>query len=204
MSVRNPYLSTLAFAALLILSGCATMETTQSGFLTDYQELESDEETPNHREFIAENIDWTRFSAAKIESVKAILPAKQAKRFDKEDIAQLEADAEEILREVFASRLAPSDASGQEKLCIRAAITDINTVNVGMNTVTSILAVPLDNGGVSVEIEILDAASRERLLAYSSYETGKMKQVGGFFSKLGHAKSGFRKIAQRASDAIQN
>jgi len=40
------------------------------------------------------------------------------------------------------------------------------------------------------------------LLAYSSFEMGKLMQVGGSFNKLGHAKSGFRKIAERAAEVI--
>ena len=42
----------------------------------------------------------------------------------------------------------------------------------------------------------------DQLLACSSFEMGKLMQVGGFFNKLGHAKSGFRKIAERAAEVI--
>lgn len=194
----------LALIAILLLSGCASQRNTRSGFLERYEELETTDEKRSDASFMATGVDWSAITRGKLESVELHVSDKLMERFSEEDRTRLAEESLAIARERF-EQLFRLDSGGEHpQVCIRIAITDFDAVNVGLNAVTGLLAVPVDNGGVSVELEILEVASRRRLLAMAAHERGKVTQVGGFFSRFGHATSGFRRIVDRAAARVES
>jgi hypothetical protein len=88
-------------------------------------------------------------------------------------------------------------------LLIRAAVTHLKTSNPGANIALSILLIgPLDNGGITMEIEALEVHTQTRIAAISAAEVGGVVSMGGF-SKLGHAKEAIDKIAQQFVEQIK-
>ena len=192
------------FLGIGLLSGCASLRTTESGFLSDYSELKVAEEKPNCKIFVSEAFDISLYGQAEIATIDFSIPVAKLKRLNDGDVAKFSEEAHAILEEVFGELVKSEAASNAKTLRIRASITDVDTVNVGVNAIASVIAVPVDNGGVSVELEISDSESGRLLLALSGYETGKIQQVGGFFSKLGHARSGLRKIAENVVGILES
>ena len=187
-----------------LLTGCASLRTTESGFLSDYSELKVVEEKPNCKIFVSETFDLSLYGQADVAAIDFSIPEAKLKRLNEADVAKFTDEAHTILEEVFGELVEREAVSNAKSLKIRASITDVDTVNVGVNAIASVVAVPIDNGGVSVELEISDSESGRLLLALSGYETGKIQQVGGFFSKLGHARSGLRKIAENVVGILEN
>jgi hypothetical protein len=98
---------------------------------------------------------------------------------------------------------APALQPGPNVLRVRSAITDVKASSPAANMVLSALLIgPLDNGGVSVEIEAVSGDGGARIAAMTASETGKFISTGGF-SKLGHANEALRRIALQFADKLK-
>jgi hypothetical protein len=92
---------------------------------------------------------------------------------------------------------------GPQALRIRAAITDIDTVNPALNLRTTVaVLVPLDMGGATIEVEFLDAESGERLAAMVDRKTGSPLKIFSGYSRLAHARGAFDQWADELKLAL--
>ena len=110
-------------------------------------------------------------------------------------------DDEEHLTQAFEKRLRNAleddfEIVGEprpETLRIRAAITEADPSWVWLNIVGVILVVPPDMGGISAEVEVLDALTGERLIAMTARRDGTVFLLLECFSTWGHARHGMKK-----------
>jgi len=162
---------------LLTLASCANMQPTQSGFLENYDQLAEVEERPKQRRFINEDIDWDSFDGVHLE------PTVYRPAAGREDIISagtaeyLTTYLDEEWHEVFG--LYFDAAEPARPLRIRAAITDVDRSNFWTNLLTMIVLLPADTGGSTVELEILDGTSGERLAALVKADEGKRRRTKG-------------------------
>jgi len=203
MNVKSRPVFLVPILGLGLLSGCASLQTTESGFLSDYSELKLDEDKPNCKIFVAEGLNIDSYGSVEVAPILFSVPEAKLKRLNDEDVAKFSEESQVLIEDVFQGLVSGSESSATGDLVVKVAITDVDTVRVGVNAVAAVVAVPVDNGGVSVELEILDKKTGRRLFALSGYETGKIKQVGGFFSKLGHARAGLGKIAKNVVEMLE-
>ena len=82
---------------------------------------------------------------------------------------------------------------------VRLAITDVNPSSVWVNVVGIVLVVPPDMGGVSGEMEIVDAETGERLVAMTATREGTPFLLIECFIRHGHACHGVKKWAGELS-----
>ncbi len=208
--MKTMMLRTLLFAlGLLTLAGCAHLEPTNTGFLTDYRSLQADPDDDERLYY--ENLK-ARGQRTRIVHLAPTVYRPSAQMEDPADpdaVAKLKAYLDRALREEFTERgfvVIPEPRAGA--VHVKSALTGLNTVRPVLNTVTTIVVMPVDNGGVSVETEIIDPVNGEVLYAEAASTRGGPlqgkfgKQMTGYFTRYGHAEAGLRMIAERAADSL--
>jgi hypothetical protein len=82
-------------------------------------------------------------------------------------------------------------------LALRVTVTQVEMASPGLNLLTTgLLLVPLSRGGMTVEIEALNAQN-ERVAAMAFSGRAGVQDIGSAFSGLGHAKTQARVVAER-------
>ncbi|MEM9481301.1 MAG: DUF3313 family protein [Verrucomicrobiota bacterium] len=210
-SVRFPALARRGLFILLasLLASCSHLKPTKTGFLTNYDRLQED---PGNRDRLYYQNLQTRNAISRPVHIAPVVyrPTDIEGTPPSEDsIVRLKAYFDRAMIEEFREagfRLVREPVSGS--LHVKSAITAFNTTRPVLNTVTTIIAVPVDNGGVSVETEILDPANGEVVYAEAASTRGGPlqgkfgRQMVGYFQRHGHAETGLRIIAERTAAAL--
>lgn len=208
--MRYATLRLLPLLALLATS-CAGMRVTDTGFLPDYDQLRPAPE--KQVRFIPDevlwyenpDVDWEAYERVHVE------PVAWRRVADRPHTELTEAEASKLtgqfrrrLREAFAQEYEPVDVAGPGTLVVRAALTDVDHQIPWINWIGLALVVPPDMGGLSGEVEILDGASRERLLAMAAHRDGSPFLVLECFSRFGHAKHGMKKWSKLLLESVRD
>ena len=120
-----------------------------------------------------------------------------------EQVDSLTGRFHEILVNRFGDRYAVTESADSETLVLRTAITDVDHVLVWLNIVGVVLVVPPDMGGISGEMEILDGASGERLIAMAAHRDGTPFLIFECFTRFGHARHGMKKWAKLLLKSVE-
>jgi Protein of unknown function (DUF3313) len=192
-------------AAPFLLGACASLKPTQSGFLTDYDRLQTTTHHPSEPSYRYSGLDIKRYSAFLLEPV-TFHPADPNKHLDQAAIDELTADYREKLRTTFARHLSETTQPGPNVMRIRASITDVGKSNATMNAITMLVVLlPFTAGGASTEAEVVDSISGERLAALQGVNNGGRDFLGGpigYLTQYGHAHRAFTKQADELCDQI--
>lgn len=126
----------------------------------------------------------------------------QVEGLDDEERQKLSAAFREALVERLNGALPVTDQTGPGVLRVRTAIVEARKANVAVNAVTtSLLLMPVTQGGVAAEAEVVDGGSGERIAALSWARRGaKVTEIGLSYTELGQARSGLRAFARRLAD----
>jgi hypothetical protein len=201
--------------ALAALAGCSTggQRLTRSGFLDDYDSLARDKDHRNVALYVRPGFNAARYDRVILEPIAWRAPERpDAVK------SELETAFRERLVKTLSSRFIVADAgeSGRGEsvdlphtLRIRAAITNSRRAtwyaNVAAQAVSGYGAVMRPSaGGASEEIEVLDAASGQRVLAIATYYNGQFWDVAGSYLQFGHARAAFSHGAQVLRRALDN
>jgi hypothetical protein len=171
------------------LAACSTvMPTAQTGFLSDYTGLKAQPEASSAQRAALEPIDPARVT---IDAV--VWRAKTT--------TDIGAEEREALLDVLRSELAqrvramPPVPNGRPAT-LRAAVTNIETVSPGLNTVATVLLIgPLDRGGAAVEVEAVDPQTGRQLAAMTQGYFAPLSEFKARFTKLAPAEIALRKAA---------
>lgn len=184
---------TLLLLCPLLLMACAQQAPTRSGFLADYADLRPLETDANLQAMALPGS--TPWAPVHIEPVRFISDESGRALPDAERKA-LCSVLEEALTKEFAG-LAPTDQQISRSLRINAAITGVDRSRPLLNLFTALaIFVPMDNGGVSVEIEAIEVDSGRRIAALSGARNGSLFALSGYFKRYGHAEAGLKQLAQ--------
>jgi len=188
----------LLFASFL-LGGCASMSNHSSGFLENYEHLKPDPKD-SHR-LVYERADWKKsaYTGVLIEPTVVRLTAEDQNKITAKEMTELAAYSDKALRKAFAKEWKIVTAAEPGTLRVRSAITGVDTSNPALNVATSLVLCPVDNGGVSMEFEVSDAANREQLVALSGFSNATPLEGLWAFTRFGQAHWGI----DRWSDALR-
>ncbi|MFN7451892.1 MAG: DUF3313 domain-containing protein [Alphaproteobacteria bacterium] len=191
----------LMFACLLLVNGCANQETTRTGFLGSYNQMQADAEgnlryvNPQFRDrYIGFMVDEVTYA-----------PGSNSDSLDAEQIALLKKEYRESLISNFSKKYTPAQAAGANVMRVRPAITGVSTAVAPLNYVTTLaILTPVSNGGISTENEVVDSVTGERLVALSLSSNPDVTdgEVTGYFTETGHAKSMLDDHARRVYDLV--
>lgn len=183
----------LILSCAFFLTACAHQVPTRSGFLADYAELQplatdaklETTSVPGDAAFGTVIIDDVQFAG----EASVMTPDDEARK-------ALCRTLEGALLEEF-SDLPPTGSAPARTLRVKAAITGVDRSRPLLNLVTTLaLFVPVDNGGVSVEIQATDDLSGQRIAAMSGARNGSPFALPGFFHRYGHAEEGLKELAK--------
>lgn len=189
------------------------MAQTQSGFLGDYTGLRAaperqvwgvpDDILLDRRPALDARIASGGIGAVLVDPV-VYLPAEGARyTMSPKAAKRLEDSSTERLRRELGKSFELVDTPRAGVARVRMAITDVNPSNVWVNILGVILVVPPDMGGVSGEIEIVDAMSGERLAAMAATREGTPFLLLECFTKHGHARHGVKKWSRDLTRLMQ-
>lgn len=163
------------------LSACSTMQATDTGFLKNRSEMTSSRDGSTAYFRSQTSIDPHQVRSLSVEwampNDAGISETERARL-----ISTLQAA---ISRETEAL---PKNAEGHPVI-IRAVITRVESVSPALNVVTAVLlTVPLDRGGAAVEIEVLDADTRQPLASMAHAHFAPLSEFKARFSALAPAE----------------
>lgn len=177
-------------ASIVMFTACATVQPTQSVFMEPSDGLQARTHPHGTSYRITGEMNWTHWEVDEVqwrvdESGTSLKPG---------EIERLRAV---LKRSIERSAREPAGSDLPRTLRIRAAITDVAVPSPALNTVTTVLLLmPLDRGGVAVEIEAIDVASGQRVAALATAGNGTLRQFKGHFSRLAHAERALERAAR--------
>lgn len=180
----------IVIALSMSVVACSTgMPNSQSGFLSSYENLQTDEAKTSVTLRSHATLDPARITVSEIE-----WHPNAGTHIDAEDRAKLLAHLRDELQKHIATL--PSTPGGRPAV-IRAAITKVETVSPAMNTVGTLLLIgPLDRGGAAVEIEAIDPDSRKQIAAIRQGYFAPLSDLRARFRKYGPAEIALKKNAE--------
>lgn len=195
----------LVVALFLQTVACSHQNFTRSGFLNDYDSLKKSAENEKIETYVKNDNDWSGYGTVVVDPVLYYPPPEDKAKLSPEEERRITS----LFHESFTTTLIKNGftvvAEPQQNgvLRVRSAITGVDTSNPFLNVVSTLaLYLPVDNGGASAEIEVLDARTSERLAAFVLYDNGKPWQLLGYFKKFGHAEASFDKWSGYVSSVI--
>jgi hypothetical protein len=212
---------TLGGALLLASLPChAEDEVTFSGFLGDYSQLQAAGKDVDFLYGYSKRLGILReYDSAIVDPILVYFHENsRGVGLDPEKLNELTAFFKErVVQELSAERaIELADAPGPGVMRLRIAITDIEVVKKSANIGAKVagaaagigLLVPaMDVGGATMECEVLDSVTGERLVAVVDRETGRrmmnfssMKSMGDAKAALREWAKDFRKNLQRIHD----
>jgi hypothetical protein len=163
------------------LSACSTMQATDIGFLKNRSEMTRSQDGSTAYFRSQTSVDPHQVRSLSVEwamPIDAGISETERTRL----ISTLQAA---ISRETEAL---PKNAEGHPVI-IRAVITRVESVSPALNVVTAVLlTVPLDRGGAAVEIEVLDADTRQPLASMAHAHFAPLSEFKARFSALAPAE----------------
>lgn len=190
--------------------GCASNKPTKpSGFLKDYSGMNPLPEDPSMLYGEKPNVNWKKYTRLMIDPV-VVYRAPKAKEAAKPEELQKLAD---YFRNEAITALKDAypvvDKPAPDVMRIRAAITDLGSVNPWLNlAATAAIMMPVDTGGAAMEAEFMDSMTGERLAAVVDRKGGSPLSLGGFMGSYGqwdHAKGAFKewiKLLRESLDEV--
>jgi len=171
-------------------AGCAsTKKPTPSGFLNDYSEVATTEESRGELLYVNPDKSIKDYKKIIIEPV-AIHFHEDAKGedIDPAELNQLVQYAEETLNKAFAEKFEIVKEPGDGVAILRTAITDVKPNRVYLNLHWSTTLLGAGVGGADLEAEFRDSKSDERLMAVLNSQKGNRAKYLKGLSKWGHTK----------------
>lgn len=180
----------------LISAGCANQRAWPSGFLTHNADLQATGHGGDMA-YVRPDVDWKAYRTAYIEPAE-IHPTKPgAVDLTPQEQTELTAYLHDATVQALRGRFTIVDKPGPDSVRVRAAITEVGKGNPWINIPAWVVAYPVVYGGVTVEVEILDARTNQRLCAMLASRTGHLREFSGTFTWLGHARAGMDRCADR-------
>ena len=200
---------------LVVLAGCSTggQRLTRSGFLDNYDSLAREKDHHNVALYVRPGFSAARYDRVILEPIAWRAP----ERPDRVKSELEKAFHDRLIKSLSSHFTVVADTGeagardGQDlarTLRIRAAITNSRRAswyaNIAAQAVSGYGAVMRPSaGGASEEIEVLDAASGQRVLALATYYNGQFWDVAGSYLQFGHARAAFShgaEVLRRALD----
>ncbi len=173
-------------------TGCATKQVklTETGFLSSYDDLQADMESQGMYIYINPDVKIAeRYDEILIAPVQFKLDPS-AKEHDMEDSTR-EKLASYFIKKLeggLAENYIITDTPGTNVLLFRTAITDILPNKVYLNLHWSTALIGAGIGGASLEAELVDSLTGERMASFIDARKGKRLNYTKGLTKWGHTK----------------
>ena len=180
----------VALALALALASCAQTRARRGapehgGFLGDYSQLEKREGFPASEVYHSPNATWVKYDSIQLDSV-TLWATEDRETFTDEERQRLTDVLYEALYEELSEQFRMAESPGPRVLRVRAALTQARGANVPLRTMTTVVPqlrtastavglaadVAYTVGSATVEAEVLDSVTNERLAALVDERAG--------------------------------
>lgn len=178
---KAPVLAVLV-VGLLVVAGCTATrgrrgEPEESGFLRDYSQLQKSPDYPAALVYVRPGVQWSRYNSVQLESVG--LWGSETTTLSAEDRQMLTDTLYRSLYDELSKYFTVTNQPGPDTLRLRVALTQAQGAKVGLRTITTVVpqmrvvgtvvGLGADTattvGSATVEVEILDPVTNQRLAA---------------------------------------
>jgi hypothetical protein len=192
----------LVCCTIFILWGCTARRIKsyeESGFLGDYSQLVKGGENKPNLVYVKPGIDLRPYDKVMIDQVVVFMnPHSEHKGIQPDQMMELSKYFHQALTDSFKVRYEIVDGPGPGVLRIRTAITDVEPGRPVANSMSTVIPVGmaasavnravndsnLGVGRASVEVELLDSVSNERLAAAVDRREGRKRVVSGKWTDI--------------------
>lgn len=181
-----------------ILAACGTTMSTQAdgSFLSNYEGLATTEDNS-----VASRTSRVRIDPSRIDISEVTWRAQSGASLSAQEQTTLLTKLRHEL--VQQTRALPAATEGRP-VRVRAAITRVETVSPGLNTLATVLLIgPLDRGGMAVEIEAVDAETGRQLAGLRMGYYAPLSEFAARFSKLAPAEIALQQAAKSFAALLQ-
>jgi hypothetical protein len=215
----------LAAGLLLGLSGCSTTRQQTrgtiepSGFLGDYSQLHEGTNGQARLVYFAPNVDWAKYTKIWIKPVelwKSDDPDSPMGKISPENQQKLIDLLNTALDTVLRTNYTMVDHGGPDVLVIHAAITDakkskpviglVSSIYIPLKVISfgkqALLGTGIGVGSVTIEAELLDGQTNERLCAVVDSRSGSMALRSKFSGYWGDVEKSFDWWAERLNTRL--
>jgi hypothetical protein len=187
----------LLLPLMLLAGGCASNQPTHSGFLSAYPS-----EKPRTEWFATYTA--TRATVGRMRQIDSFYLEEVAWRSPVPKEVAADPKQQRVLldtlRDQLHQKLSPVrgfvGAPGPRTARVRAAITDDDKSVVWLNVLTTVLAIPISNGGATIEAEVL-APDGTQIAAVDWGEVGGPLDFLGYYFSQDHAKVAIHHAAEQ-------
>ena len=189
---RHLRLLLLNVAFLFVFTGCATKEVklTETGFLSSYANLEADMDSQGMYVYKNPSVNIAeQYPKILIAPVQFQLdPTVEGNAIGDEDRDKLAEYFYDQLEEKLAKNHTLTDDPGEDTLLFRTAITGVvpNKVYLNLHWSTTLMGAGI--GGASLEAELVDSLTGERMISFVDARKGKRLNYTKGLTKWGHTK----------------
>lgn len=209
-STLAPRLLTWTLVALGTgLASCAGVPLTESGFLDDYSALEPapEEEVWGIPDTVhlyrAGALDAGGYDSILVDASVWLPSDDHEHRPSEERTTALLEEFTRCLEKGLSEDFEIVDTPRSGTLRVRPALTAVDPANPWLNVPLLILVLPVDMGGLSGEIEVVDAMSGERVLAMTARRESNPFLIFEFFSWYGQVEHGMWKWSRLLARQLQ-
>lgn len=199
----------LILAAAMLVSCTSTSQmrkTKTTGFLGDYSTLQKGQKGEAQLIYIKPDVRWTDYGKMAIDPITVYaIPGNPLDKLSKEQLNALVGYLHTSLREQLSQDYQIVDEAGPGVLRLRVALTEAGAGRPVMGVLSSVVPVSValsvlkttatgsgtGTGSARVEMELLDAQTRQRLAAAVDAQAGNKRDFFGNFNKWDDAKDAF-------------
>ena len=208
----NVFFIGLIWLTLILTTGCASDTMKKSGFLGDYSGLKPGPKGGADYVYIRENTDLKVYDKIMMDQVEFwFAEGAEYKGIQPDELQELADAFHKAMVEALQDGYPFVDKPGPGVMRIRPAITEVVPGKPGLNTITTIIPIGLaissvkkattgthaNVGQATLEVDILDAQTNERLAAALDQKAGEKYKVFEGMTKWGHVKDAFEFWAGR-------
>lgn len=150
----------------IVLSGCASNKAIRSNEAMTYDGLETWSKDKKQQVIASDRLPLPANTTYRIGDCEAAGAAVAFKTSNPEAFERICASLEKALDKQFEKRAlkaAASDSGSTADVVIHRRIVAVTKHNVALNVITKIAAVPVSNGGLSLELEAADANGEQQI-----------------------------------------
>jgi hypothetical protein len=171
----------------LALAGCAGGKAGQTGFLKDYSQLKPDPGVDGALRYVNPKVfTYRQFIVDRVAVYFA--PNAKGTGIDPEKLTVLTKYFRDGLTKALAKNYKVVKRKGRGVARIRLAITDVEETDPLLNIHPAMKLTGAGLGGASMEGELVDSMSGQRLGAIVETRSGSRLSMGAGLNRLGHAK----------------
>ena len=180
----------LSLLLLMIPSGCGKSQSSYSGFLGDYAQLEpTAQDTLFYRTPRRSLAQYDKFILEPI--IVHFAPSAEGTSIDPEKLNELTEYFSEELVAGLSQQYQQVTTPGPRVLRLRVAVTDVKRSTGALNVLPQIKLLGVGLGGASMEAEALDSQTGQRVMAVVQSQSGTRLSLEGL-GEFDHAKQVMR------------